>query len=55
MQSLLLGLVGLGSFIGLWHGLAVSGLILDVFLPSPVEVYDRFTTLLDRRFAGATL
>jgi ABC-type nitrate/sulfonate/bicarbonate transport system permease component len=54
-QSLLLGFLGLGSFIGLWHGLAVSGMISNVFLPSPVEVYDRFTTLLNRRFAGATL
>jgi ABC-type nitrate/sulfonate/bicarbonate transport system permease component len=54
-QSLLLGFLGLGSFIGLWHGLAISGMISNVFLPSPVEVYDRFTTLLDRRFAGATL
>lgn len=54
-RTFLLGLLGLGGFIGLWHGLAISGITSDVFLPSPVEVYDRFTTLLDRRFAGATL
>jgi ABC-type nitrate/sulfonate/bicarbonate transport system permease component len=54
-QSVLLGFGGLLLFLGLWHGLAVSGLVPRVFLPSPVEVYDRFTTLLGRRFAGATL
>ena len=54
-QSVLLGFGGLILFIGLWHGLAISGLVPRVFLPSPLEVYDRFTTLLDRRFAGATL
>ncbi len=55
LQSIGLGFLGLGCFIGLWHGLAVSGMVSNIFLPSPVEVYDRFTTLLDRRFAGATL
>ncbi len=55
LQSFVLGCIGLIAFIGLWHGLAISGVVSKVFLPSPVEVYDRFTTLLDRRFAGATL
>lgn len=54
-QSVLLGFTGLFLFLGLWQGLAVSGLVPKVFLPSPLEVYDRFTTLLERRFAGATL
>jgi ABC-type nitrate/sulfonate/bicarbonate transport system permease component len=55
LQSVILGCIGLTAFIGFWHGLAISGIVPKVFLPSPVEVYDRFTTLLDRRFAGATL
>jgi NitT/TauT family transport system permease protein len=55
LQSVLLGLVGLGLFIGLWSALSVSPIVPRLFLPSPMEVYDRFTTLLDRRFAGATL
>jgi len=55
LESLVLGFIGLAAFIGLWHGLAISGIVPKVFLPSPFEVYDRFTTLLDRRFAGATL
>ena len=54
-QSVVLGTVGLAAFIGVWHGLSVSGLMPKVFLPGPLEVYDRFTTLLERRFAGATL
>jgi len=54
-QSVVLGFLGLACFLGIWHGLAISGLVSNIFLPSPVEVYDRFTTLLGRRFAGATL
>ena len=54
-ESIILGCIGLIGFIGLWHGLSVSGLFPSVFLPSPIEVYDRFMVLLDRRFAGATL
>ena len=54
-QSVILGFTGLILFLGLWQGLSMSGLVPKVFLPSPLEVYDRFTTLLERRFAGATL
>ncbi len=54
-QSVVLGISGLLLFLGIWHGLAISGFVPSLFLPSPVEVYDRFTTLLERRFAGATL
>ncbi|NNU81808.1 ABC transporter permease [Halovulum dunhuangense] len=55
IQVLLLGLAGLAAFLGLWFGLTASGIVPNLFLPTPVEVFDRFTTLLDRRFAGATL
>ena len=55
LQSVALGGAGLVLFIGLWHGLSASGLVSPIFLPSPLDVYDRFTTLLERRFAGATL
>lgn len=55
LQTAVLGTIGLALFIGLWHALAVSGLFPSIFLPSPLEVYDRFTDLLDRRFAGSTL
>lgn len=55
MQSVGLGCLGLACFLGLWQGLAMSGLVSNIFLPSPLEVYDRFTTLMERRFAGATL
>ncbi len=54
-QSVMLGFVGLGLFLGLWHGLAASGMISNLFLPTPFEVLERFNTLLNRRFAGATL
>ncbi|MFN3824460.1 MAG: ABC transporter permease [Pseudorhodobacter sp.] len=54
-QSVLLGFVGLAIFMGIWTGLSTSGFVPRVFLPSPLEVWDRFTTLIDRRFAGATL
>lgn len=50
-----LGLVGLASFLLLWKGLSVSGVVSPVFLPGPLEVLDRITALIDRRFAGATL
>ncbi len=54
-QSIALGALGLGAFIGLWYVLSVGGVVPRLFLPSPGEVLERFTTLLDRRFAGATL
>lgn len=54
-HGLLLGLLGLGAFLGVWFGLSASGIVPNLFLPTPVEVLDQFTTLFDRRFAGATL
>ncbi len=54
-QSVILGFAGLGVFLAIWTGLSVSGLVPRLFLPTPFDVLDRFTELLDRRFAGATL
>jgi len=54
-QTLGLGLLGLACFLGIWHGLAISGMVPEVFLPSPVDVYERINLLMERRFAGATL
>lgn len=54
-RSVLLGFLGLGLFIGFWQGLSAGGLVSSLFLPGPLEVLDRFTDLLTRRFAGATL
>jgi taurine transport system permease protein len=54
-QSVILGFAGLAVFLAIWTGLSVSGLVPRLFLPTPLEVLDRFVDLLDRRFAGATL
>jgi taurine transport system permease protein len=54
-QSVVLGFAGLAVFLAIWTGLSVSGLVPRLFLPTPLEVLDRFVELLDRRFAGATL
>lgn len=54
-RSVLLGFLGLAVFIGFWQGLSASGAVSSLFLPAPLEVLDRFTDLLTRRFAGATL
>jgi ABC-type nitrate/sulfonate/bicarbonate transport system permease component len=55
LRSLALGVAGLFLFLGLWYGLSAGGVVPRLFLPTPVEVLDRFTDLLTRRFAGATL
>ena len=54
-DALILGLLGLGVFLGLWMFLSVSGMVPRQFLPTPLDVADRFTTLLSSPFAGATL
>lgn len=54
-QTLVLGLLGLGLFLGLWTLLSVSGMVPRQFLPAPLDVADRFATLLWSPFAGATL
>ncbi|HYI03330.1 MAG TPA: ABC transporter permease [Reyranella sp.] len=54
-DALLLGLLGLVLFLGLWTLLSVSGVVPRQFLPTPLDVADRFTNLLSAPFAGATL
>lgn len=54
-QQILLGALGLGLFIGLWTFLTVSGIVPRQFLPTPLEVLNRFVTLLSSPFAGSTL
>lgn len=54
-ETMLLGLAGLASFIGLWSFLSGSGIVPAQFLPGPLDVASRFIHLLTSPFAGATL
>jgi ABC-type nitrate/sulfonate/bicarbonate transport system permease component len=54
-QTILLGLIGFASFLGLWSGIASSGFVPRSFLPAPWEVLSRFSFLLTQTFAGFTL
>ena len=54
-ETFVLGLVGLGLFLGFWSFVSLSGIVPPQFLPSPFEVTSRFITLLSSPFAGATL
>lgn len=49
------GALGLAGFIGLWAILSFSGIVPRQFLPSPLDVLNRFIQLLSSPFAGATL
>ena len=51
-RTLVLGAAGTAAFLALWAGVAASGLVLHTFLPSPLEVMERFVTLLTTPFAG---
>ena len=54
-ETLALGFVGLGCFLGIWTLLSVSGFVPRQFLPTPLDVVSRFVQLLTTPFAGATL
>lgn len=54
-EGYLLGAAGLAAFLAIWVLTAASGLVPKLFLPGPIEVFDRFWTLLARPFAGSTL
>jgi ABC-type nitrate/sulfonate/bicarbonate transport system permease component len=55
IEQILLGALGLVLFIGLWTFLTVSGIVPRQFLPTPLDVLNRFVQLLSSPFAGATL
>jgi NitT/TauT family transport system permease protein len=55
LESIVLGLAGLASFIGLWTLLSATGIVPRQFLPTPLDVATRFFQLLTSPFAGATL
>ena len=54
-QALMLGLIGLGSFFGLWSSLSIFGIVPARFLPSPVAVAERIIFLFTHPFAGSSL
>ena len=54
-ERLLWGLLGLTLFLGLWSFLSISGIVPRQFLPTPLDVLNRFVRLLTSPFAGATL
>lgn len=54
-QTIILGFLGLTSFIGLWAFLSLSGIVKPQFLPSPLAVIQRIYELTFVKFAGHTL
>jgi ABC-type nitrate/sulfonate/bicarbonate transport system permease component len=54
-ETIAWGCVGLGLFLGIWMLLSVSGFVPRQFLPTPLDVIQRFVELLITPFAGATL
>ncbi len=54
-QTVALGAVGLGLFLGIWLALTMSGIVPRQFLPTPIDVLTRTFELLTHPFAGATL
>ena len=51
----LLGLLGLAGFFGIWAACSLTGLVSATFLPSPVVVLHRLFNLLNNPYAGHTL
>ncbi|MGL4634472.1 MAG: ABC transporter permease [Beijerinckiaceae bacterium] len=54
-EQILWGCLGMVLFLGLWTFLTVSGIVPQRFLPTPLDVLNRFFTLLSTPFAGSTL
>ena len=52
---LLLGVLGLAGFFGIWATCSLTGLVSATFLPDPVAVLSRLLNLLDNPYAGHTL
>ena len=55
VERVVLGAAGLAAFIGLWTLLSTTGIVPRQFLPTPLEVANRFVQLLTTPFAGSTL
>jgi ABC-type nitrate/sulfonate/bicarbonate transport system permease component len=54
-ETFLLGAMGVLLFLGLWMFLSASGIVPRQFLPTPIDVGQRFIVLLTSPFAGSTL
>ena len=52
---LALTVAGFAAFFGLWWAVAASGLVMPQFLPTPLEVLDKFVALTRTPFVGYTL
>jgi ABC-type nitrate/sulfonate/bicarbonate transport system permease component len=51
----MLSAAGALGFLGLWAGIAASGLVQQTFLPGPAQVLQRLVQLTHEPFAGFTL
>jgi ABC-type nitrate/sulfonate/bicarbonate transport system permease component len=54
-RVLALTAAGLGGFFGIWTFVALSGLVQEQFLPTPLGVLQRFVELTRQPFVGYTL
>lgn len=54
-DRMILGVIGLVVFFGIWAGIAASGLATPLFLPNPATVLAQLFHLLDSPYAGHTL
>jgi len=55
LEALILSMIGLAGFFGIWLAASMSGYVPGQFLPTPFEVLARATHLVAAPFAGATL
>jgi len=55
LEALILSMIGLAGFFGIWLAASMSGYVPRQFLPTPFEVLARATHLVAAPFAGATL
>jgi len=55
LRWLALTIAGFGAFFGVWWGVAASGLVAPQFLPTPLEVLEKFVALTRTPFVGYTL
>jgi taurine transport system permease protein len=55
MPRLVLSLIGIAAFFGIWTLAALSGLTQPQFLPTPLAVLEKFIDLTHQPFVGHTL